>query len=794
VQELSERAGDSRQTKLVSDAVINIYAAYVHSLLYSYKHPLITDSLRNAFFALQKAFRTKPLIRLETREGKLMVDGETLEGEPLVLGNFALWLNSMNIKALSFSKDITRRDLIAFHKIISTEKLNIGEISKLMAEKSIVTITVHPVDLSSDQLLMCPPDDTAQKGLVRDFQSTMYYTESRQAESPFFIRPATSGPLEDAAKYGPTGEYENTTTQPESSGDLSPLDTGSTLDAGNQEISEGNRYADCVEALIEKDISEDDRNTIKSIPPLEMAHLLNTMLFRDPGREAVERVINTYFGETVDMYGDDSVDRCRILLGRLKSFLQPSFLSYCAFLFNSNALLPDQADILSGTLQGTVNPSGKGADADAFPEHPAFVPCRTIEGSDFSFDFVARGNGVLHDLEISKETAVLFNKAHLAIFQNEEALDSLSTSIRSAVGDSKLQETIIAECTEEAITDVSFDIVLELIESTSLADDVYRKLEGRISALVELYSEKGDFEKVLDLVNALKTQSLQGKWSDLASIMIRSVFASNKVNTRVVDSLQRYGRKQRDLSFKLTGALRAYIIPYLLDALIEETDTSTRRFIISLLTSFKTEALDHIAKRLRDSSWYVVRNMLYLLRECKGRSYLPAVREFLEHEEPIIRLEALMTLLSFQDPEADTYVKKFLLSDVFQLQKGAVRLTGAYRVKHAVPHLVRLLREKDIRGKKSHFKRGIIRALGRIGDSRAVYHFLNICTSPSGFNKDDFDKLKIEIFRTLHNYPAATIGPLIDYGMHSDNEEIVSISKNLAQRYGLPAIHQGTTS
>jgi hypothetical protein len=783
VQELSERAGDSRQTKYGADAVINLYAAYVHSLLYSYKHPLITDSLKNAFHALQKALRIKQSLRLETHEGKLMVDGEILDGDILVLGNFASWLNSMNIKALSFSKDLTRRDLFAFHKIISTEKLNIGEISKLMTEKNIATITIHPVDLSSDHFLRSSVDDTAKKGIISGFESTMYYTENRQAQSPFFIRPAAAGPLEDAAKYGLTGEYENTKSKPESSGDLSPLDTGSTIDAGNQEISEGDRYSDCVEALIEKDISEDDRNTIKSIPPLEMAHLLNTMLFRDPGREVVERVINTYFGETVDMYGDDSVDRCKILLGRLKSYLQPSFLSYCAFLFNSNALLPDQANILSGTLQGTVNPSGKGADADAFPEHPAFVPCRTIEGSDFSFDFVARGNGVIHDLEIPKETASLFNKAYIAKFQ-EGSLDALASSIQAAAADVNFQTTIIAECTEEAITDVSFDIVLDLIDSTSLADDVYQKLEGRIAALVELYSEKGDFGKVLELVNALKTQSLQGKWSDHAATIIRKVFSSDKVNTRVVNALRQYGRKQRDIVSRLTSALRSFIIPYLLDALSEETDTSTRRFIMSLLTSVRSEAVDHIAKRLRDSSWFVVRNMLYLLRECKGRNYMPAVRDFLEHEEPIIRLEALRTLLSFQDPEADAYVKKFLLSDIFQLQKGAVRLTGAYRIKDAVPHLVRLLREKDIRGKKSNFKRGIVRALGRIGDSRAVHHFLNICNSPGGTNKIEFDKLKIEIFKTLHNYPVATIGPLIDYGMHSGNEEIVSISKNLAQRYG----------
>jgi HEAT repeat protein len=370
-------------------------------------------------------------------------------------------------------------------------------------------------------------------------------------------------------------------------------------------------------------------------------------------------------------------------------------------------------------------------------------------------------------------------------------MDALSSSVRATVNDAKLQSDIIMECTDEAITDASFDVILELLETNSLDDDLYRKLEARYAELVELFSEKSDLENILHLFNALKTQSLQGKCCDHASAMIRSVFSSEKVNTKVVETLRKYGRKQRDSAYKLTTALQAFIIPYLLNALSEESNTSTRRFLMSLLTSVRNEAIDHIAKRLHGSSWYVLRNMLYLLRECKGRRYKKAVRGFLEHELPLIRLEALRTLLSFQDSEADPYVIKFLNSNVLQLQKGTVRLTGAYRIKKAVPHLIRLLNKKDIRGKSFPFKRGIVRALGRIGDSRAVSHLLNICRAEGGIYKDELDKLKVEIFRTLNNYPATTVGPLLEYGMKSANKEILDISKKLMKRYGLSTVKQG---
>ena len=369
-------------------------------------------------------------------------------------------------------------------------------------------------------------------------------------------------------------------------------------------------------------------------------------------------------------------------------------------------------------------------------------------------------------------------------------LDALSFSLRTAAGDAEIQTSIIAECTEEAITEAYFDVLLQIIESTSIPEDAYRKLEGRIAALVELFSEEGEFEKLLDLLNSLKTQSLQGKWSIDAAVIMRKIFSSDKINTKVVEAVRQYGRKQRESAYKLTSALRSFIIPYLLDALSKESDTSTRRFIISLVVSVRSDAVDHIVKRLNESSWYITRNMLYLIRECRGTSCVSAVRVFLEHEVPLVRLEALRTLLSFQDPDADAYVTKFLRSGVPQLKEGAIRLAGAYRMKHAVPHLIKLLRENDIR-KRSNFKRVIVRSLGRIGDSRAVNDLLNICTSSSGLRKDEFEKLQVEIFRTLHNYPVATIRPLIDYGMHLPNKEIAAIIMKLRKGYDLSTGEEG---
>jgi hypothetical protein len=785
MQESFDKVDDSQEIRFISDAIINLYAAYVHSLLYPYNHPLISDPLKNAFQCLQKAFRKKPHIRLETAEGRLVIDGKVLEGDILVFDNFVSWLKSRNIKALSFAKDLSRRELISFHRIISTTKVGGEELSKAMSDKSITNITVHSLEFSAADAGPVSSEGAADGRFIKDYVDTMFHIENGQEQVPFFQRPQGVGPYDEAATYGLVKDYLSTRFQPGRSEGLPPLATN-FVGRGNTQQAEDAHYAECVEALLEHEISEDDRSLIRSIPPLEMAHLLNAMLFRPPGKDVVDRIIEAYFGGSVEVHGKDTVERYRVFLTRLKSDIRPPFEASYASLFSTDNLLMDQeTGTLPGATQVTHAPSAKEGEAGIPPVRPAFVPRRTLESSDFVFDFIANGKAVLHDIEIPEKTAGFFHEAHLSHFQDEGALDTLLSGIRDAAGNAEPYSAIIAECTDEAITNASFDVMLNLLESNSLDGDVYRKLEGRLAALAELFLEKGEFEKVLEVYNSLKTHSLQGKWGAHASAMIRNIFSSEKLNAKVVEALRQYGRKQKESVSRLTGGLRSFLMPYLLDALSEEADTSTRRFMMTLLTTFRSDVLKHIAERLRDSRWYVLRNMLYLLRECHGRSYAFEVKNFLEHEVLLVRLEALRTLLSFQDPGAESYVIKFLRSDVFQLQKGAVRLSGAYRIKNAVPNLIRLLQEKNVLAKKFFFKKAIVRALGRIGDGHAVGHFLNICKSKSVLHKDESDYLKIEIFRTLHNYPVATIGPLIDYGMRSNNKEIVAISKKLMKRYSI---------
>ncbi|OGW25511.1 MAG: hypothetical protein A2X59_04955 [Nitrospirae bacterium GWC2_42_7] len=708
MQKTADVTEDPRDLKYILDAVMNLYSAHINSQMYSHTNPLISDLLRNAHYALGKAFRKNPLIHVEASDGKVMVDSKALKDELLVLQNYASWLNSRQIKALSFIDGLTRRELTNFHKLISSKLFSNEEFTKALAEEKITNIRIHFNGNQADDLSMMASREENINHVFSEYVS----------------------------------KTNNIDADPEKETIIADLPMG---------------------------VSKEDKTS------------------QAPG----DFIVSTFYhigdgqGETpladLSQIGTSNEEKINQLVGGFES----DTMDHKEGGQNEAQAFADFSDGLKGGETNINELSETEIEETDIPVQLPKVIQRTLENSDFVFDFIVQGGAVLHDIEIDGGSAGIFNESNLIHFQEDFSQDKLSVKIDTGENRTGFAATIIEECSEDIILGASFETILDLVALNTLENELFQKVLGKLTSLAGIFMEKGDFEKVLEIYNALKTQSLQGNNSIYAAGMIRSIFSTDQFNGKATEALKQYGRKKREAAGRLVIAMRSFLVPYLLEALNEETDMSKRRFMITLLTSIKDDSLPYIVTRLRDNRWYVLRNMLYLLRECQGRDYLPEIKVFLGHKVSLVRLEALRTLLSFHENEADFYIRKFLKSPVFQLQKGAVLLAGAYRMKNAVPQMIRLLKEKDMLGKRFVFKKRIIRMLGRIGDGSAVDQLLSICRSASIVHKNDLEKLKVEIFKTLHYYPSTVIGPILKYGTRSDNTEIINISRKLMKRYNL---------
>jgi hypothetical protein len=761
MQKPFDRGGDApSEIRAISEAIINLYAAHVNSHLYPHDHPLVSDSLRNAHQCLQKIFRKKTRINLKIFQGGVTIDGEPLDSDVPVFANFAAWLIDRNVVSLSFTEDLTRREIINFHRIMSVKRPTLEELLKEVSDRNIINIIVHPPDEETEAGYRFLPNNAACTWPAEDSAGAMFHAEVPPGEPP---------PGADFAGTLLIGnEYDNGTGQDGSAAPFDPVPPKEMLHAGDFHSmvessvpAEDPGYGRYLELLLERDVSEDEKNIIRGIPPADMADLLNAMFYIGvPGEDVLDRITGVYFD------GEMTMERCGPFVERLKPSLKSSFRTLYSPLITDGELSPEEGMALSGSPASELEPS-------------VLPPRRRFTDSGFAFDLIAEDKAVFHDIEIDRDTASFFDEKP---GRKEEEIFLADASPGNS--DAGLPLAVMnEECSDDKILIYSFEVMLELIQSDCLDGETYRRLSGKVLGMVGHFAERGDFENVLSVFNCLRTRSLQGQCGSQAASMIRGISSSDNFIGKVVDGLKQHGRKNRVAANKLTATLLSSLVPYLLDALSEEPEASKRKFMITLLSSVRSDALHEIARRLHDSRWYVSRNMLLLLRECKGGYYTADIRDFLNHEVPAVQLEALRTLLSFQDSEAESYVVKFLRSNNVRLQRGAVGLAGAYRIREAVPHLVGFLREKNVINKGFLFKKSVVRALGRIGDGSKLGQLLDICRSSGLAPRDDHDKLKIEIYKTLHSYPAARLRPLIDYGMQSGIGEVVSLSGRLMEYY-----------
>lgn len=318
----------------------------------------------------------------------------------------------------------------------------------------------------------------------------------------------------------------------------------------------------------------------------------------------------------------------------------------------------------------------------------------------------------------------------------------------------------------------------------SLKREEFLQILTRLSEFVDTFIDTGKFDEVADIYNTIYPFTLSGRFQNEASSMINYFFRSDQFIKRLMDAFTIWSKLNRNGIIKLTRAMRLYLIGPMMDLVITTADESLRGLFISVLSGMGSDVADEAAKRLNNERADVIRNMICLIRRCKGRKHTKEVRNFLSHKDRDVKIEALKTLIEFRTPDSLTYLKENLKSSDPALRERTIMLLGKYKLKEFVPYLLRQLEKRDIFGYKLSHKKVIVQSLARIGDPSSIETLKKVIQSKSLLFRSSLNELKIEIFRTLNNYPLHSIIPLAETGMKSKDKDISSISRRIIEDAG----------
>jgi hypothetical protein len=325
-------------------------------------------------------------------------------------------------------------------------------------------------------------------------------------------------------------------------------------------------------------------------------------------------------------------------------------------------------------------------------------------------------------------------------------------------------------------------VVTTLLDMTAGAPDIVRPLVlGRLREIFVRALQQNRFAQAVGIIRAMRDLAADPSLTERRAAL--DEFLANLADAPTLAALVAASRQPGGPPFvqvqTLILALGASAARGLLEALAAEQDRGRRLRLIELAASLGPAIVPETRRLLADPRWYVVRNMVLLLRRVQDRSAMSEILRCADHPDLRVRLEAIRALFAF-----DSKVPRDLLARTInhpdpRLAEAAVLLSGQHGITQATDLLVEILLRWDFFGRHRSMRLKALRALADLGDPAVLPRLGRF------FRERPFPMVVIEerrsAYRYLSSYPVAARAPLVAKGERSRDAIIRDICRGLAK-------------
>lgn len=363
-----------------------------------------------------------------------------------------------------------------------------------------------------------------------------------------------------------------------------------------------------------------------------------------------------------------------------------------------------------------------------------------------------------------------------------EVLQEIATGPAAAPAASAHARRLAERLSGAALERALGGALLELSERPELPAAVLAGVVGRLEGVYSRLLEAGDVRRCYVLVErCARRAEAGGEGAPAFEDLLRRLARVESV-APLVAALERLPEEAAETVERLLRRLGAGAVESLLDLLAESDDRATRHRLLGLLAGLGTGVVEAASVRLNDPRWYVVRNMLVLLRRLGDPGSVPAVRRCVDHPDIRVRLEAIRNLFGFDQELPRELLRRAFSDPDPRLVEAAIDLAGSRGIVEAVDPLLALLQPRDLLGRRRAQRVLALRALGELAQPRALdglrryvarFQWLPVAAEE-----------RRELFRTLARYPEEARRPFVERGLKMRDPEVRRIAAGLARAAG----------
>jgi len=322
--------------------------------------------------------------------------------------------------------------------------------------------------------------------------------------------------------------------------------------------------------------------------------------------------------------------------------------------------------------------------------------------------------------------------------------------------------------------------LLELAEREEIGAEQLPAVLLRLEGAYRLLLSGGRFRQALEIVERVQRRAAAESPAAVHFLHTGERLAGRESMEAFCAALAEASEESSVAARTLIERLGAIASRHLLGLLAEADDRQMRHRLLDLLATLGPLIVRDATHLLGDSRWYVVRNMLLLLRRVGDPGSVPAVRRCAEHPDLRVRLEAIRNLFAFDEALPRELLRRALSNPDPRLAEAAIELAGERGIQEAAEPLTDLLLPWDPFGSRRSVRLKAIRALGSLGDPRTLERlrrFSQRFALPPAATEE-----RVALYRTLGSYPQEARRAWIERGLRSKVVEIRQICAALARQ------------
>jgi hypothetical protein len=362
--------------------------------------------------------------------------------------------------------------------------------------------------------------------------------------------------------------------------------------------------------------------------------------------------------------------------------------------------------------------------------------------------------------EIRNKVRTLLEEHRQEAFIPDEYLEGLENLLAEnplpQIGEHELQE-LLASVEPAAIGIRSSEIIMQLVLTDPDGENT-EELIGNLADMCGYFLQLGDYGQVLKLLR----QSADSRLVPHLRMALRDAFSRPEFLDEILSGLTVWGKPKYDQVTLLIRVIGRPFIDPLLDRLVVEENMSLRRFIMDRVLAFGDAARPALVARLADPRWYVLRNIIVMLRTLAPGQEADSLRPLLKNTNQKVRHEVVISLLLAGDPIAQRQLMRDLDSGSRETRLAAINLVGKASTLEMAQKVAALLTIGGYSSDEYEFKAACVKALAEIGRTEVLVDLGKVLGALSLLAYKNLNRLKIDIVRSLDRYPAGAVMPLLE--------------------------------